>query len=181
MEQSRETQEQNLGDQQPESQNHEILHCHWHPNVETSLSCSKCGKAVCTQCMVQAPVGIRCRECGKTVPMPTFDVTPLYYARAAGAALACAVGGGFVWVVANYILRGIPFLPWFVAIGIGYAAGELISLAVNRKRGRGLAWIAGSSVVVAFLISSQFLSYRFDIFALLFVGIGVYTAVQRVR
>ena len=122
-------------------------------------------------------------ECGKAAPMPTFDVTPVYYARAVGTALVCAIGGGLVWGVANLIFRGIPFLPWLVAIGLGYAVGELISLAVNRKRGKGLAWITGGSVAAAFLISSQILPNGFSIFGfgLLFVAIGVYVAVQRVR
>lgn len=181
MERSQEPQQQDSGHEPTEGQNHEILRCHWHPNVETSLSCSRCGKAMCTQCLVQAPVGMRCRECGKVAPLPTFDVSRVYYARAVGAALACAVGGGLIWILANAVLRGIPFLPSLVAIGIGYAAGELISLAVNRKRGKGLAWIAGTSVVVAFLISAPSLAYGLNIWALLFVGIGVYTAVQRVR
>jgi hypothetical protein len=181
MERSQETQPRDLRHEPGENQNHEILRCHWHPGVETSLSCGSCGKAMCTQCLVQAPVGIKCRECGKAAPMPTFDVTRVYYARAVGAALACAIGGGLIWVLANMILRGIPFLPSLVAIGIGYAAGELISLAVNRKRGKGLAWIAGTSVVVAFVISAPSLAYGLNIWALLFVGIGVYTAVQRVR
>ena len=181
MEHSQETQQQDSGHEPIESQNHEILQCYWHPSVETSLSCSRCGKAMCTECLVQAPVGIRCRECGKAASLPTFDVTPVYYARAVGAGLVCAVGGGVAWAVANLILQGIPFLPWLIAIGIGYAAGELISLAANRKRSKGLAWIAGGSVVVAFLISSQILFYGSPIWALLAVAIGVYTAVQRVR
>ena len=181
MEQSQETQQQNSGHQHTESHDQQILHCHWHPDVETSLSCSRCGKAMCTQCLVQAPVGIRCRECGKAVPMPTFDVTPVYYARALGVAVACAIGGSLLWVAASFILRGIPFLPLLVAIGIGYATGELISLAVNRKRGKGLAWIAGSSVVVAFLISWQIPPFGFSIWGLLYMAIGVYAAVQRVR
>ena len=51
----------------------ELPSCHWHPGVVTGLSCSRCGKPICPQCMVQAHVGIRCRECGKAAPMPTFD------------------------------------------------------------------------------------------------------------
>lgn len=113
--------------------------------------------------------------------MPTFDVTPFYYAKAVGAGLAGAVGGGLLWVVFNLMFRGIPFLPSLVAVGIGYAVGELISLAVNRKRGNGLAWIAGGSVALAFLISWQILPFGFGPIGLLFMGIGVYMAVQRVR
>ena len=166
---------------QTEQEIHQALHCHWHPEVETALSCSRCGKSVCTQCMVQANVGIRCKECGKAVRMPTFDVSRGYYARAVGVGLAVAVGGGLLWGVFNVVFRGIPFLPSLVAMGIGYGVGELISLAVNKKRGNGLAWIAGGSVALAFLISWQISSFSFGLIGLLFLGIGVYMAVQRVR
>ena len=168
--------EQELGD---------TLHCHWHPEVETALSCSRCDKSICIRCMVQAPVGIRCKECGKAVRLPTFDVTPSYYARAVGLGLAGAIGGGLLWGVFNVMFRGIPFLPFLVAMGIGYGVGELISRGVNRKRGIGLAWIAGGSVVLAFLISWPISPFGFVgigfLFRLFSVGIGVYMAIQRVR
>ena len=170
---------------QAEQERQEALHCHWHPEVETALSCSRCGKSVCTQCMVQAQVGIRCKECGKAVRLPTFDVTPSYYVRAVGVGLAVAVGGGLLWGVLNVMFGGIPFLPFLVAMGIGYGVGELISMGVNRKRGTGLAWIAGGSVVLAFLISWPISPFSFVgmgmLFRLFSVGIGVYMAVQRVR
>ncbi len=136
---------------------------------------------MCTQCLVQAPVGIRCRECGKAVRTPTFEVQPSYYARAVAVAVAVAVGGGLLWALVNSIFGRIPFLPSLVALGVGYAAGELISLSVNRKRGLGLTWIAGGSVVVAFLISWLILRFSFDVFGLLFIILGVFIAVQRVR
>ena len=164
-----------------EHEGHEVLTCYWHPGLETALSCSRCGKSICTQCLVQAHVGIRCRECGKAVPMPTFEVPPSYYARAVGVGLASGIGGGILWAVVNLIFRGIPFLASLIAVGIGYSVGELISLAVNRKRGNGLAWIAGLSVALAFLVSWQIAHFRFEIVSLIFMGIGVYMAVQRVR
>ena len=156
-------------------------YCHWHPGVDTGLYCSQCGKHVCTKCMVQAPVGIRCLECGKAVPTPTFDVSPSYYTRALGIAVAGGIVGGLLWALFTYILSGIPFFPSLAAIGVGYGIGELISRAVNRKRGAGLAWIAACSLVLAFLISWAVNPFGFDIFSLLFLGMGVYNAVLRVR
>ena len=170
---------------QTDQQIEETLYCHWHPQVETALSCARCGKSVCVQCMVQANVGIRCKECGKPARMPTFDVTPAYYAKGVAVGLAGAVGGGILWGVFNLMFAGIPFVPSLVAMGIGYGLGELISLSVNRKRGTGLARVAGGSVVLAFLISwfiSPFSLVGIGfLFRLLIVGIGVYMAVQRVR
>lgn len=165
---------------QTDHQIEETLYCHWHPQVETALSCARCGKSVCVQCMVQANVGLRCKECGKPERMPTFDVTPAYYAKGVGAGLAGAVGGGLLWGVFDIFFGAIPFLPSLAAMAVGYGVGELVSLSVNRKRGNGLAWIAGCSVALAFLISLQ-ISPGFGIIGLIFLGIGVYMAVQRVR
>src|SRR3954463_9282376 len=41
--------------------------CYRHPDRVTGLSCSECGRPICTECMTMAPVGIRCPEhSGKT-------------------------------------------------------------------------------------------------------------------
>ena len=37
--------------------------CYRHPNRETLISCSNCERPICTECMSQAAVGIRCPEC----------------------------------------------------------------------------------------------------------------------
>jgi hypothetical protein len=145
------------------------------------LSCSRCGKYICSQCMVQAPVGIRCKECGKAVRMPTYDVQPTYYAQAIVVAAVVAVGGGILWAILNGLLGSIPFVPALIGVGVGYAAGELISISVNRKRSIGLAWLAAGAVVVAFLISWWFGPFGFGLWGLLFIILGVVFAVQRVR
>jgi membrane associated rhomboid family serine protease len=36
--------------------------CYRHPDRVTGLSCSECGRSICTECMTMAPVGIRCPE-----------------------------------------------------------------------------------------------------------------------
>jgi membrane associated rhomboid family serine protease len=40
----------------------EPMHCYRHPDRETYLSCSDCGRPICTECMTPAPVGQRCPE-----------------------------------------------------------------------------------------------------------------------
>jgi membrane associated rhomboid family serine protease len=37
--------------------------CYRHPRNETAVACSNCGRPICTECMVFAPVGIKCPEC----------------------------------------------------------------------------------------------------------------------
>ena len=36
--------------------------CYRHPDRETGLSCSECGRPICTECMTPAAVGIRCPD-----------------------------------------------------------------------------------------------------------------------
>jgi membrane associated rhomboid family serine protease len=52
----------------------ETPRCYRHPDRETLVSCSECGRPICEECMTFAPVGIRCPEhSGK--PVGTQRVT----------------------------------------------------------------------------------------------------------
>ena len=39
--------------------------CYRHPSRETGVSCSNCGRPICTDCMTTTPVGMRCPECAR--------------------------------------------------------------------------------------------------------------------
>ena len=163
----------------------EIVYCNWHPGVETGLSCGKCCKGVCTRCLVHASVGIRCPECGKASKIPTFEVRPIAYARAALVGAVVAIGGGALWGLVNLILINLGLvifassaLPGLV---VGYAAGELVNAAVNAKRSKGLAYITGGSVVGAFVLAQILCSGHVGFFGLIVLAVAQYVAVQRVK
>ncbi|MGH3028954.1 MAG: rhomboid family intramembrane serine protease, partial [Gaiellaceae bacterium] len=40
----------------------EPMYCYRHPDRETLVSCSECGRPICEDCMTFAPVGIRCPD-----------------------------------------------------------------------------------------------------------------------
>jgi membrane associated rhomboid family serine protease len=57
-----------------------LPHCYRHPDRETGLSCSECGRPICTDCVTYAPVGLRCPDhSGK--PQGTAKVTAAVGAR----------------------------------------------------------------------------------------------------
>ncbi len=168
--------------------------CSYHPDVETNLRCSRCEKYICPRELVQTPVGARCPECAHLHKIPTFDVRGVHYARAAAAAGGAAVGLGAVWGFLMQAIGGIPFVPWLVAVAVAYGIGEATTLSVNRKRGAGLAFIAGAAVVVAFAISGLVWAWTVDatfksgiqaqfntIWDLIILAIGIFIAVGRVR
>lgn len=157
------------------------MKCAAHPSVETSLRCGKCGKPICPKCLVQTPVGARCPSCARLYKLPTYRVSTGYYLRAIGTALGMAIVGGVVWEVVQVLL---PFflLNFLLAAGVGYAIGEVVSLSVNRKRGRGLAAIAGIAVALSYLMN-LFLpwGFHFSLFDILALALGIYIAVNRLR
>lgn len=129
-----------------------ITTCHWHPDRETGLTCGNCGKPICTECMRHHPVGIRCKECAKLTRLPTVQLSSSYVLRGLGAMLGLGVAGGLGLVFIDLLL---PFglFSLMIMIGLGYAIGEGISAAVNRKRGRPLQYMAVGAVVVAVAVS----------------------------
>jgi hypothetical protein len=135
----------------------ETMYCEKHPKVETNLTCGKCGKPICPKCLVQTPVGIRCRECARLKSLPTYQVSTPYYLRAIGAGIGIALVTGVMWWAIDLVLPFF-FLRIFIAIGAGYVIGEVIGLSVNRKRGIGLAIISGSCAVLSYAIANLILS-----------------------
>lgn len=167
------------------------MKCAAHPDVQTNLTCSKCGKPICPRCLVQTPVGARCPQCAPLHRLPTYSMTPIYYLRAIGTALGTAIFCGIIWALVSVQL---PFLyfNFLLAAGAGYAIAEVVGLSVNRKRGAPLAIIAGIAVTMSYLISigrmwglpwglpfPLFLpGLLFDLLAL---ALGIFVAVNRLR
>ena len=156
-----------------------------HPDIETSLKCSKCGKPICPKCMVQTPVGARCQDCARISQLPTYHVPTQYYLRAVGAALVMAIVSGAIWGAIEMAIHIFSF-NLLLAPAAGYAIGEITSLAVNRKRSRCLAVVAGLAVVVSYLVTlfypGGFPHGLFDIlYHLLALGLGIFVAVTRLR
>jgi hypothetical protein len=132
------------------------LECFYHPGTETALRCGKCERPICARCVVFTPVGARCRECARLRRLPTYTLTPLYLARAAGAAVVAGIvlGVGLALLLA---FRLVPWpLTWIVPplglVASGYLVGEAVSLATNRKRGPVLQGIAVAGFVLCYLL-----------------------------
>ena len=143
---------------------------------------------------MQTPVGARCPDCARLYKLPTYSVSTQYYLRAIGAGLGMAIVCGIVWGVIEWLIPIFSF-NLLLAPGTGYAIGEVVGLSVNRKRGTGLAIVAGMAVVISYLFSLWFLSFLFGIpfywvlpfglfnilYHLLALALGIFIAVTRLR
>ena len=153
--------------------------CSRHRDVQTNLRCGRCEEPICPQCLVHAPVGVRCPDCSQTQTLPTFDVTGGYLARAVAAGALAAVVGG---VVGGFLLTwyfGLPYLGPIIIVALGYLTAETISMAVNRKRGRSLKYVAAGSVIVSVLTIAAFSFSPMSLLDLLAGAFAVYVAVNR--
>jgi hypothetical protein len=160
--------------------------CAAHPKVETELACSHCGKPICPRCLVQTPVGARCRECARVGRLPTYELPPPYLLRGAGAALAAGGALGVAWSgLLSYELGFFGFIGLLLAFVIGYCVGEAVSWATNRKRGPALQVTAAGGVIASYIVRNVLEGAAAvptnDYWGYVLVAVGVIVAVQRLR
>jgi len=127
--------------------------CANHPNVETLVSCSNCGKPICTDCMVHAPVGVKCRDCARMPRSALVRLKPAKAAIAVAAAAGTALGAGIAMgALAN---SGFGFFGFLVAFGIGVLMAEVVTRASGYYRGREAGVIAAGGSILAYVIAWQ--------------------------
>ncbi len=158
-------------------------YCAMHSETPTNLRCSRCDKPVCPQCMVQAPVGIRCQEHGQPAKLPTYDVSAGYIVRGVAAGVGIGLLGGLILGIVGAFtnLFFIPYVFTLAMVGLGYLVGEGISRATNKKRGQPLVIAAVVGVLAAFAIVTAFSGLQLNLFDLIALGIAIFLAIQRVR
>jgi hypothetical protein len=172
------------------------MQCATHPDVETELACSRCGKAICPRCLVHTPVGARCRECANVRRIPTYHLSAQTYVRGASASLIAGVAMGLAWFYffKYSAFQGGIFVAAAIGLGIGYLVGEGVAAATNRRAGPPLQIIAAAGVILAYLVRvtlivvSDELTVRqlfeireYEFLSVLAAAIGAWFAAQRVR
>jgi hypothetical protein len=164
------------------------MQCATHPTVETELTCSRCGKAICPRCLVHTPVGARCSDCAAVRRIPTYNMSGGVLLRAAIAAVVAGIVIGTVWALFN------PLTAFFYGIvaglAFGYAIGELVSIGTNRRAGPPLQATAVGGVLLAYVVRTALLlsfgswgfhDLRIDLFGLVVAALACFVAAGRLR
>ena len=92
--------------------------CYRHPDRETGVSCSSCGRPICPDCMTPTPVGMRCPECMR-------QRTKVVQGVGGGG------GEGFWRAPATFVLIGINAIAFLIEIaagsgGLGSVGGRIV-------------------------------------------------------
>ena len=108
--------------------------CYRHPSRETGVSCSSCGRPICTECMTTTPVGMRCPECSaqKTKVRTMRDVhgdPRVTYALIAINVIAFFASSAAGDLNERYGVLGSGFIPGLGDSGV--ADGELWRLVTG--------------------------------------------------
>ena len=132
-------------------------YCAAHSSVETSLKCARCSKLICPRCMVSSPVGYRCRACSTGVSRVALNISFNEFFKALSISVIGAMGCGVSLALLidlltrSLVLANVTGYIILILLAIfSYYLGGVISLLVNRKRGKALKLIAGVGVLIMF-------------------------------
>ena len=126
----------------------EPMRCYRHPKRETRVSCAACGRPICTDCMRQTDVGIKCPDDARLPRGARAGVMKSgQVLRSVLAGVGVAVAGVFV----AYVLFLLPF-TLLLSAAAGYGAGTLINRAGGRNGGPIAILISVVAVAIPFLV-----------------------------
>ena len=134
-------------------------HCYRHPDREPRVSCAACGKPICTECMIQTDVGIKCPDDARLPRGARAGVMkPDQIAKTAGAGALVAVAG----IAVIYIILQIGFGSLILSGVAGYGAGTLIYRAGGHNGGPLAITVSVVAILAAFAFYPLFLGYAFS-------------------
>ncbi len=146
----------------PEISAPDTMRCYRHPGRETLVSCSNCGRPICTDCMTSAAVGFRCPECAGEGSRTAAAVRRLPGVRSDAAvattvlvglnvlvylvemAQSGGVGVGNAAIIYDWGLFGpaVADGEWYRIVTSGFLHGSLIHIGFNMY----LLWILGGAL-----------------------------------
>src|SRR5262245_35695997 len=150
------------------------MYCYRHPNRETGVSCSECGRGICPDCMVYAPVGIRC---------------PDHAGRAQGSAQRMTEGARRLsyegqGALVTKILIGINVAVFLINLAQGSSLGQVQGSLFER----GALFVPGGldqgewwRLIMAAFLHATLIHLAFSMSVLWCVGAPAETAIRRAR
>ena len=119
------------------------------------MSCAACGQPICTDCMRETPVGMKCPSCSRVSLHARALGTPKQYVTATAAGLLAATGLGAIVTLAH-----IGFFGIIPAILIGLAVGKAVAWGAHGHRHSGFMAIAATTTVLGLAVGELLVAPR---------------------
>jgi len=148
--------------------------CYRHPNREAFVSCQRCGRPICPDCMRPAAVGFHCPEEGKAAAQDRPVARTQFGGRAdqASSGLVTKVLVGLCLVA--YLLEGVPGLTGSGKVNRFTLDYSLIGVEIAAKHEY---W----RLVTAAFLHGSLLHIAFNMYALFLLGSQLEAILGRVR
>jgi membrane associated rhomboid family serine protease len=158
----------------------EVPTCVRHPDRETYLSCVRCGRPACPECLRSAPVGQQCVECVKEGNRGVRTPAAMFGGRAVSGALVTytLVGLNILFYLVEWVYpRIVNYLDMVGAARDPALHGQLVGVATGEEY---------RLITSAFLHEPGFAGFGpahiiFNMWALLLVGPGLERLLGRLR
>ncbi|MEO3972747.1 rhomboid family intramembrane serine protease [Streptomyces sp. CAU 1734] len=157
-----------------------LTHCYRHPDRETGISCTRCERPICPECMISASVGFQCPECVRTGSGTGHSPTANQPRTIAG---GTHTGDGFP---VTKVLIGINLAVFVLVLTLGerfLAETELIGYAYSPQLGEvvGVAHGQWYRLITAAFLHQEVPHILFNLLGLWFLGRMVEPALGRSR
>ena len=132
--------------------------CYRHPNRETGVSCSNCGRPICPDCMTATSVGMRCPVCAKqrtkvktaatmnAEPRVTVAIIVLcvIFFLSSGGSIGLSSVGGSSWIYQHFALYGplVDAGDYWRLVTSGFLHSGIFHIGFNMY----LLWILGQQL-----------------------------------
>ncbi|HNP71594.1 MAG TPA: hypothetical protein PLO33_14805 [Kouleothrix sp.] len=152
--------------------------CYRHPDRETGLHCTQCGRPICAECATMTSVGQLC-------PDDRRARRPSNYKVSAGdvivGGLVALLASAAVALLLSLFVGRLGFFGIFIIVMVGPAIAEFIVRVVDRvtklKRGRPMQITIGVAIALGTLPFALF----GGLLLLLYMVLAISTAVARLR
>ncbi len=153
--------------------------CYRHPDRETGLHCTVCGRPICGECAMMTSVGQLCPDDRKARRPSNYKVSAK---DVIVGGLVAFFASALVALVLTLFLGRLGFFGLIIIFMAGPAIAEFIVRVVDRvtklKRGRPMQITVGTAIVLGTL---PFALLGLNLLLLLYMFLAITTAVARLR
>ncbi len=155
-----------------------VEYCYRHPDRETGLHCTQCGRPICSECATMTPVGQLCPDDRRARRPSNYKVS---VGDVLVGGLVALFASAAVALVLSLFVGRLGFFGLFIIFMVGPAIAEFIVRVVDRvtklKRGRPMQITVGIAIAIGTLPFAIF----GGLLLLLYMVLAISTAVARLR